>query len=260
MRSSSQFYQQPQAGKALKYLLWTLGVVFIFQLSFRQFGGFAVERFFGFVPEEFVAGKTWQVLSYSFLHGGLLHLLFNALFLYMLGAQFERRWGSKNFLKYYCVCAIGGALLHLLIWALSLAFFPSASSMLGSIPIIGASGAAYGFFMAFGLLYAEQQVLVFFMIPMKAKNFVLLLTGVSIFSAVFYSTPEEGGGVAHLVHLGGLLTGFLYLKFRGPNLDGHGGLKIFKAKTARQKRKLRAVIIDKDGREVDDKGEPIIWN
>jgi membrane associated rhomboid family serine protease len=110
------FGTPPRMSKAVKILLIMFGAIFVLQLSLSQFAGIPVEQIFGFVPEEFLAGKIWQIFTYPFLHGGIMHLLFNCLILYTLGTELEHRWGTKNFVKYYTVCATGGALLHLLIW------------------------------------------------------------------------------------------------------------------------------------------------
>ena len=134
---------------AVRVLLIMLGGIFILQMSLKQFAGIPIEQVLGFVPSEFLSGRIWQILTYPFLHGGILHLMFNCLILYTLGTELEHRWGTRNFLKFYGVCATGGALLHLLIWGLSFVAFPSATEALGNVAIIGASGALYGLFMAF---------------------------------------------------------------------------------------------------------------
>ncbi len=234
--------------------------VFILQLSLRQFGGIAVEQTFGFAPVSFFSGYIWQLVTYPFLHGSMMHLLFNLFILYMLGTELERRWGSKTFFKFYAVCALGGAVLHTLIWVVGLLFGGSFGS--GVIPIIGASGALYGLFVAFGILYAEAPVLVFFVLPMKAKQFVMILTLIEIVSAVFYSDS----GVAHLVHLGGMLAGYIMLKTQGPNLRGGGGgfgRRIFKKKGAMSRDEVRQrlrIVTNDDPDAKGDKGIPITWN
>lgn len=254
-------FQQPRLGKGVKGLLYAIGICFILQLSFMQFGGIPIHEIFGFSPASFLSGRIWQIFTYPFLHGSLMHILFNALFIYMLGAEFERRWGTKKFLKYYFVCAIGGAVLQTFVWALALIFNLGFADSLGHIPVIGASGAIYGLFMAFGLLYGNTYVLVFFLIPMKAKHFVMLLTTIAIVSAVFYSDSGSGGGVAHLVHLGGLFTGFLYLRWKGSNLDGRGGGFGGRRKMSKEEvRRRLSIVVNNDRDEKGDKGQPIIWN
>ncbi len=247
--------------RAVRILLFALGGLFILQMSLGQFAGLPVESIFGFVPVEFLSGKLWQIVTYPFLHGSITHLLFNCLILYTLGTELEHRWGTANFLKFYSVCAMGGALLHLLIWGISFVTFPSFSSSLGQVSIIGASGALYGLFMAFGILYGDAPVLVLFMFPMKAKHFVTLLAVIEIVSAVFSGNPSVSSGVAHLVHLGGLITGFLYLRWKGPNLRGGGSGGLFKKKSMnREEIKKRLSVISNDKPERGDKNFPITWN
>jgi membrane associated rhomboid family serine protease len=251
-------YQAPRLTPAVKALLIAMGVVFVLQLSLSQFAGLPVEQIFGFSPRGFLSGELWQIVTYPFLHGGLTHILFNALILYMLGAELEMRWGTRRFFKYYAVCAVGGALLQTLIWAVSLVAFPSFSPLLGSIPIIGASGALYGLFVAFGVIYGDSMIYVMFLFPMKARHFVMLLTAITIVSAVFYSSS----GVAHLVHLGGMLTGYLYLKWKGPDLNNRGGGLWRRRKTmARDELRRRLNLIVNEDRKGDKDGKyPITWN
>ena len=219
---SGQFYR-PVLGKGIKRLLIAIGSVFVVQVISATFGKIYLERIFGFTPVSFLSGWIWQLFTYPFLHGGIWHILFNCLTLYLIGAELERRWGTRPFIKYYMVCAVGGAILQILAWLVAMAFSLSAADFLGTVPIIGASGALYGLLMAFGVLYGDNYILVMFLFPMKARNFVILLGIIEIISAI--SNSDGSSGIAHLVHLGGLVTGFLYLKWKGPNLDGRGGFR-----------------------------------
>jgi len=242
----------------VRALLVACAVVFVLQLLLSRIWQIPVESFFGFSPVAFFSGKIWQILTYPFLHGGLTHLLFNLLILYMLGTELEWRWGHRKFLRYYAVCAVGGAILHTLIWLALLAFGSESAAATGLMPIVGASGALYGLFVAFGMLNGDAQVLVFFMVPMKARQFVMLLTAIEIISAVFYSN----NGVAHLVHLGGMLAGYLMIKFQGPNLSGGGG-GIFRKRggpMSRDEVRSRLRVISNQENTKGDKGIPITWN
>lgn len=249
-------FTQPRLSPVVKILLILSAAAFILQLSLSRFLGMPVERALGFSPLSFFSGQIWQVFTYIFLHGSLTHLLFNLFILYMLGTELEWRWGSRKFLRFFVVCALGGALLHTLIWIVAWLMDPVAAAQLGVVPIIGASGALYGLFVAFGILFAEVPVLVFFVLPMKAKQFVIILTVVEIVSAVFFSNS----GVAHLVHLGGMLAGYLMIKFQGPNLTGGGG-GWFKrrSKMSRHEVKSRLKVISNED-ERGNKGLPITWN
>lgn len=190
---------RPRTTRALRILLGALVSIFVIQNIFDQFTNFPFTRVFGFTPDSLFHGYVWQLVTYAFLHGGLTHLFFNGLMIYMLGADLEQRWGTAYFLKYFFLCALGGAVVHTLFW------FVWPESL--GVVTIGASGAVYGLLYAFAKFQGNAQVLVFFVIPMKARLFVTLLAVMEIFSAIFYTNS----GIAHLVHLGGLATGALLL-------------------------------------------------
>ena len=162
---------------------------------------------FAFTPEAALERLfIWQPLTYMFMHGGVFHILFNMLVLWMFGVQLERVWGSRFFLRYYLVAGAGAALVTLVACWLPFAFAP----MTYVTPTIGASGATYGLLLAFALYYPEAPILMFLMFPIPAKYFVMILGAISFISA------PRGGGIAHVTHLGGLLAGYLYLRrFRG---------------------------------------------
>lgn len=252
--------QPPKIGPGVKFLLISLVVVFVLQNALSKFGGVQVESLFGFSPNDFLSGSLWQIVTYPFLHGGLFHALFNAIFIYMLGSEFERRWGTQKFLKFYFICAIGGAILQLLVSFVGIYLFPDIANYLARTPIIGASGAIYGLFVAFGLVFGETYVLLFFVLPIKAKHFVAIITFIALFSAVFYLDAGSGGDVAHLVHLGGLVTGFLYLRFKGPNLTGGGQGGKRKMTQDDVRKRLSLVVNNEEKDTTGDKGMPITWN
>src|SRR5689334_22007685 len=152
---------------------------------------------FGLTPA-LVTGQFffWQLVSYLFLHGGLMHLVFNMFGLWMFGSDLERSWGSAFFLRYYFLTGIGAGLL-------SVAVHPSSTQV-----TIGASGAIYGVLLAFGMMYPNRMLLLYFVVPVKAKYFVAGLGALSFISAL----QSPGSPVAHLAHLGGMLFGLAYLK------------------------------------------------
>jgi membrane associated rhomboid family serine protease len=136
------------------------------------------------------------------LHGGLLHLGFNMLALWMFGRDLEYDWGSREFLKYYFICGIGAGLVTLAaLWGR-----PTYT--------IGASGAIYGILLAFGMAYPNRYIFLWFLVPIKAKYFVILFGALELLASL--SSTQDG--VAHLTHLGGLVIGFLYLKFSDSRL------------------------------------------
>jgi membrane associated rhomboid family serine protease len=141
----------------------------------------------------------WQLITYQFLHGGFSHILFNMFALWMFGMEIENNWGSKKFLFYYLLCGVGAGLFHL---------FLSPLIGGGNAPTIGASGAIYGVLIAFGLIYPNRYIFLYFFIPVKAKY---LITFFIILQILFVG--DMSSSIAYLAHLGGAFTGFLYIMF-----------------------------------------------
>jgi membrane associated rhomboid family serine protease len=146
----------------------------------------------------------WQPLTYMFLHGGVFHILFNMLALWMFGTELERMWGSRYFIKFYLVAGGGAACTTM---ALAFAPVPFADQLYYSLTI-GASGAVYGVLLAYALYFPHRPIYLYFVFPIPAKYFVLIIGAVSLLA----SLGGPGGGVAHTAHLGGLVTAYLYLK------------------------------------------------
>lgn len=155
-----------------------------------------LESMIAFAPGQ-ILYQPWTPVTYMFAHGNFWHLLFNMLGLFFFGPPLEARWGSKEFLKYYLVCGLGGAL------------FSFAFASYGAV--IGASAAVFGIMLAFAMNWPDAPIYLWGLLPIKAKWLVAILAGMAIFSAV-------GGardGVAHFAHLGGFVAGFVYLKAGG---------------------------------------------
>ncbi len=189
-------------------LLVATGAVYVLQIlgSFIAGpGGATLESslvlWFGLRPSDVMAGYVWQPVTYLFVHGDFLHLVFNMLSLWMFGVDLERRWGRTAFLRYYFVCGIGAGLTCLLV---SLLPFGFAESMYRGITI-GASGAIFGLLLAYGMLF-PQRTIFFFLFPIPAWLYVTLMGAL-----VLVQARAGSGGVAHYAHLGGLVVGYLYL-------------------------------------------------
>lgn len=162
------------------------------------------EIYFGLVPTLSVHGYIWQLVTYSLLHASPLHLLVNMLMLWMFGTQEEQDWGGRKFLEFYLFCVVGAALVTI---AVAYAGLPGMTPLTQTI---GASGGIYGLLMAFGMLYGEQTVFLFpIPISLKAKYLVAIL----IFLVIVATFQPSQGGVANFAHLGGVIFGFLYVKF-----------------------------------------------
>jgi membrane associated rhomboid family serine protease len=147
--------------------------------------------------------QLWQLVSYSFLHGSVMHLLLNMYALWLFGTRMENVWGSKSFTLYYFVCVIGAGLVQL--------FVATQAAREGGIyPTIGASGGVFGVLLGFGLTFPnERLMLIFPPVVLKAKWFVLIYGIIELWAGV---TGTEAG-VAHFAHLGGMLFGFLLLLY-----------------------------------------------
>ena len=144
---------------------------------------------------------VWQPFTYMFLHstGGVGHILFNMLALWMIGTELERTWGTRFFVKYYVITGIGAAATSLLLSFFSDVFYYSVT--------VGASGAIYGLLLAYAM-YFPHRMLILFIFPVPARIAVIILGAIALLS----SMGGAGGGVAHSAHLGGLVVGYLYLK------------------------------------------------
>ncbi len=151
-------------------------------------------------------GWFWQPLTYLFQHGGLFHLVFNLLALWMFGVDLERRWGTRFFVRYYAVTGAGAALTTI---GVSLLPFGFSQAIYASVTV-GASGAIYGLLVGYAMMYPDRPIYLYFLFPIRARVFVLIVGAISFLSSV--SDPR--GGVAHATHLGGLVVGYLYLAWR----------------------------------------------
>lgn len=180
----------------------------------------------------------YQLLTYMFMHAGWTHIFFNMFALWMFGRIVESVWGPKRFLTYYLACGIGAGLIQMV--AQFVSFYAIASeqlpgfgfgdimtvvhnseAVLGSWTTVGASGAIYGILLAFGMLFPDERIFIFPLpVPIRAKWFV-----------VFYAILElslglgmPGDSVAHFAHLGGMLVGFLLIRYWRKNpYGGFGG-------------------------------------
>jgi membrane associated rhomboid family serine protease len=185
--------------------------------------------------------RPYQLFTYMFMHGDFFHIFFNMLSLYMFGAVIENYWGWKKFSIYYLVTALGGAVIYLLVkWVqifqlqsqmpveLYQAIIHGANSVpypegsinyqkaielysLINIPVIGASGAVYGVLLAFGLMFPNTEIMMLmFPVPVKAKYLVFIMGGLELLMGINNAANDN---VAHFAHLGGMLFGFILIKF-----------------------------------------------
>lgn len=184
--------------------------------------------------------QPWQLVSYMFMHGSFMHLFFNMFALWMFGNTLENHWGPKKFLIYYMVTGIGAGIIQIIVTHFRLMSLYSEISaedlnmvlnqgaeilqrgqnysepVAGKINLlvnsvtVGASGAVFGILLAFGMLFPNTLLYIYFAIPIKAKWFVILYGAVELYSGI---ANNQGDNVAHFAHLGGMLFGFILIKF-----------------------------------------------
>ncbi|HYW36242.1 MAG TPA: rhomboid family intramembrane serine protease [Balneolaceae bacterium] len=150
----------------------------------------------------------WQFVTYLFMHANFLHIFFNLFALWMFGQAIENYWGSKRFLIYFFLCGIGGGLAYVLINNNPV----MTTQGLEYIPTVGNSGAVFGILLAFGMMFPDRPIIfLFFPFPIKAKYFVAMYGALELFSGI---TGTEQG-VAHFAHIGGMVVGFILIKYWG---------------------------------------------
>ena len=181
------------------FLLIANGLVFAAQ----QFPLFeeSLGRYFALWPlkSTFADFYLWQLVTYGFLHGDIVHLIFNMFMLWMFGRELELVMGLRRFLTYYMTCVIGAGIIQLIVTALQ-----------GSpYPVVGASGGVFGLLLAFGMTFPNRMIMLLFPpIPMKAKYMVVLFGILELYLGLSGRAP----GIANFAHLGGMLFGFLLIQ------------------------------------------------
>lgn len=190
-----QFWLQLQNVEAYRWLIKTFGLIPACLFHSGSSANFFVES------QCLYAYQIWQPASYMFLHGSIWHVGFNMLALWMFGNVLEQVWGMRRFFQYYFFCGIGAGITVAIVASLTGAGLLSIT--------IGASGSVLGLLLAFGLLFPNNIIYMYF-IPMKAKYAVWIFGAFSIYFAV------SGGfaGISHIGHLGGLLFGWIFMNGR----------------------------------------------
>ncbi|WP_425154227.1 rhomboid family intramembrane serine protease [Candidatus Palauibacter sp.] len=180
----------------------------------------------GFAVPGFLT-RPWTAVTYMFLHGSFMHVFMNMLALFFFGPPLEQKWGSRFFLKYYLITGLGGAASSVLLY-----------SVLGPTMMIGASGAVFGLLLAFALNWPDARILLWFVFPVRAKWFVMGLGAFTLLS----TAQGSADGVAHWAHLGGLVSGFVYLRY-GERLRRFAAKALYQEKekpAPRSRRRRRA--------------------
>jgi membrane associated rhomboid family serine protease len=174
--------------------------------------------------------KPYQFITYMFMHGDITHLFFNMFAVWMFGSVLENVWGSKRFLFYYIVTGLGAAAIQYLVFYfqiqginkevteimqqpgfnadLNLQLIHEKRTIIDNMVIIGASGALFGLLLAFGMMFPNTMLYIYFLVPVKAKWFVIAYGAIELISGL-RDNPMDN--VAHFAHLGGMLFGFIII-------------------------------------------------
>ena len=231
MRGSRGFSTMPLV---VKNLIIINALFFLARYTFGSIASTDLNNTLGLYYFKSPEFNPWQLVSYMFMHGGMSHLFFNMFALWMFGSQIENIWGPKRFLNYYLITGFGAAFLHYLIIhfqviGLESLFtseqinnliyegkFDSMSPLLNearqlyNTPVVGASGSVFGLLLAYGMSFPNQVIYLNFLFPIKAKYFVIIYGLIEFVGGVQNSA---GDNVAHFAHLGGMLFGFILIKY-----------------------------------------------
>ena len=224
----------------VKNLLIINGLFFLATLTFQSTFGIDLSKHLGLhyvAAEDF---NPFQFVTYMFMHGGMSHVFFNMFALWMFGKTLEEVWGPKKFLTYYMVTGIGAALIQMLITFFRIQAVEAALTadvidlvyregsgvlqqgmnysneamaklnMMINTPTVGASGAVFGLLLAFGMLFPNALIYLYFAIPIKAKWFVIIYGAIELYSGIANNPADN---VAHFAHLGGMIFGFILIKY-----------------------------------------------
>lgn len=207
----------------VKNLLIINGIIFFAQITFGD--KFNILDLFALHTWQSPLFKPWQFVTHMFMHGSFGHLLSNMFALWMFGSILENVWGPKRFLIFYMICGLGAALCHMIILYYDMQPIVEAFHMLPfdqqkellysnrfklNEATLGASGAVFGCLAAFGYLFPNTRIYIYFLFPLKAKWFVLIYAGFEFMQAIQNSA---GDNVAHIAHLGGALVGVILVYY-----------------------------------------------
>ena len=231
MYRPSSFSQLPEI---VKNLLIINGLFFLATISLESYG-IDFTKWFALHPFQSPNFKPYQLITHMFMHGDFTHLLFNMFALWMFGKTLENVWGGKRFLIYYLATGLGAMVLYSIVQQIQCSLLESEMAIdqiqyvasnklyqqyqiqdmrvLSSLyytPMLGASGAVFGILLAFGMLFPNTLLYIYFAIPVKAKYFVIIYGIMELYAGISNNPADN---VAHFAHLGGMLFGFILLKY-----------------------------------------------
>ena len=188
-------------GRSVTLTLVIINVaVFLVQSVLERFPHFPTYTYFALSLRGLQHGYVWQFLTYQFMHGGLLHLAVNLWTIYVIGNEVELALGRRSFLTLYLGSGIVGGIVQTLA---AIAFHGEFA-----LPVVGASAAGFGLAAAFALLFPDRLLLLFFVIPVRAKYLLIIVGLLTVYGLMF-----PGGNIAHAAHLGGMLCGVFYIRY-----------------------------------------------
>lgn len=243
--------QFPLTPVVKRLIILNVVIWFFFQVLLEGYGKINFTHHLALYPGKVLFDfSLWQPVTYMFLHSlQVTHILFNMLMLWFMGAELETRWGKRFFITYYLVCGAGAALIYCLgIWIYS-AVTGATTGLV--VPVVGASGAIFGLMVAYGILFGDRTMYFMMLFPMKARYFVMVLGAIEL--ANLLTSGVNGGEVAYLAHLGGLIVGFVFLKV-SQRLQTMQWNKKLKSRS----RNLR-LVVDNEKKEKSGDG-PRYWN
>lgn len=253
-RPSQVSMSVPPFPPAVKWLMIvSVSIWFVGQVLLEGYLKVPISEIFSLQPDQVLFDYSiWQLVTYIFLHSQtqVTHIVFNMLMLWFMGAELETRWGTKPFLLFYIINGVGAALIY--IFGMALYAYFSGSQRGLSIPVVGASGSLFALMLAYGWLFGDRIIYFFMVFPMKAKYFVMILGFIQVSSLL--TTGVVGGEVAHLAHLGGILSGIIYIFAWGLYKT-----RVQEAKVKKKGRNLR-LIVNNDEVEGTKKRDPRYWN
>lgn len=226
--------------EVIKNLLIINGLFFVGSIVLESTFGIDLNRLLGLYIPGSAHFRPYQFITHMFMHGNLGHVFFNMFALWMFGNMLENIWGGKRFLIYYFVTGLGAAVIHLgwnyfeLMQVLKSIPTDQVENIVANgtnvlmtgqnyadpllaklnliynIPTVGASGAVFGILLAYGMLFPDTRIYLYFAFPIKAKYFVIGYGLLELYNGI---SNDPSSNVAHFAHLGGMLFGFILIKF-----------------------------------------------
>ena len=223
----TSFSQLPEI---IKNLLIINGLLFFATITLDNFG---IDLTKSLALHQFQSPnfRPHQLITHFFMHGDFTHLFFNMFAIWMFGKTLKNIWGAKRFLTFYIITALGAAAIHIFVIQYQIFQLAESSEMLElakkglyntsninslrltqlvSTPTVGASGARFGILLAFGMLFPNTLLYIYFAIPIKVKYFVIIYGALELYAGISNNPADN---VAHFAHLGGMLFGYLLLKY-----------------------------------------------